>query len=206
VATPEDFRDLQMAAATNPGGSKSPEFEAFLDKHPSVEKANATLGIPESYAEEQYNGIDALIFVNQAGGKQAFRYIIAPEKIVHLSKEQAEKKSPNYLTEDLPQRLSKGSVIFHLKAQLAAPGDQTKDPTQAWPDDRKVVDLGTITITKLVADNDALQKKLLFTPGRLTDGIEFSDDPLLAARDGSYAESFKRRSAPKSGNENTAER
>jgi catalase len=161
-----------------------------------VEKANATLGTPDSYADEQYNGIDALIFVNAAGRKQAFRYIIAPEKIVHLSKEEAEKKSPNYLREDLQQRLTKGPVTFHLKAQLAAPGDQTKDPTKAWPPDRKVVDLGKVTITKTVADSDAVQKKLLFTPGRLTDGIELSDDPLLTARDGSYAESFKLRSAP----------
>jgi catalase len=43
-----------------------------------------------------------------------------------------------------------------------------------------------------------VQKKLLFTPGRLTDGIELSDDPVLPARDGSYAESFKLRSAAES--------
>ena len=35
---------------------------------------------------------------------------------------------------------------------------------------------------------------LLFIPGRLTDGIEFSDDPLLPERDGSYRVSFERRS------------
>ena len=96
---------------------------------------------------------------------------------------------------ELPLRLAKGAVTFHLKAQLAAPGDQTKDPTQPWPDDRKVVDLGTLTINKTVTDSESLQKKLLFTPGRLTVGIEPSDDPLITARDGSYAESFKRRSA-----------
>jgi len=91
---------------------------------------------------------------------------------VHLSKEEIAKKPANYLIDDLPQRLAKGAVKFHIKAQLAAPGDQTKDPTQAWPDDRKVVDLGTLIISRTVADSDALQKKLLFTPGRLTDGIE----------------------------------
>jgi hypothetical protein len=96
--------------------------------------------------------------------------------------------------EDLPQRLAKGRVTFRIQAQLAAPGDQTKDPTQPWPDDRKVVDLGSLTIDKTVADSNELQKRLLFTPGRLTDGIEPSDDPLIAARDGSYAESFQRRS------------
>ena len=156
VATPEDFRDLQLPAATSPPGApRSPQLEAFLESHPSVEKANATVGTPASFADEQYFGIDAFVFINQAGQRQPFRYIIAPEKIVHLSEEDAAKKSPNYLMDDLPQRLAKGPVTFHIKAQLAAPSDQTKDPTQAWPDDRKVVDLGTLTISKTVADSDA---------------------------------------------------
>jgi catalase len=197
VATPEDFRDLQLAAATSPPGTPtSPQLEAFLKSHPSVEKANATLGTPDSYADEQYYGIDAFVFINAAGQRQAFRYIIAPERIVHLSKDEAAKQLPDYLMDELSQRLSRGPLTFHLKAQLAAPGDQTKDPTQPWPDDRKVADLGTITLTETVADSDVLQRKLLFTPGRLTVGIEPSDDPLITARDGSYAESFKRRSAP----------
>jgi catalase len=194
VATPEDFRDLQWAAATSPPGApRSPQLEAFLASHPSVEKANATVGTPDSFADEQYNGIDALVFINRAGQKRAFRYLIAPEKIVRLTKDEAAKKSPNYLFEDLQQRLAWSSITFHIKAQLAAPGDQTRDPTRAWPDDREVVDLGTLTITKTVADSDALQQKLLFIPGRLTDGIEFSDDPLLPARDGSYKVSYERR-------------
>jgi catalase len=35
---------------------------------------------------------------------------------------------------------------------------------------------------------------LLFLPGQLTDGIEASDDPMIAVRDGAYAVSFSRRS------------
>jgi len=194
VATPEDFRDLQLAEASSPPGApKSPQLQAFLKSHPSVEKANATLGTPDSYADEQYNGIDAFVFVNEAGQRQAFRYIFAPERIVHLSKDEAAKQLPDYLIDDLAQRLSRGPVSFHIKAQLAAPGDPTKDPTQPWPDDRKVVDLGTVSLIKTADDSDALQKILLFTPGRLTVGIEPSDDPLITARDGAYAESFKRR-------------
>jgi len=196
VATPEDFRDLQLAAAASaPGTPKPTPLDTFLKAHPSVAKAVGTLGTPASFADEEYYGIDAFVFTNKDGKKQAFRYVIAPAKVVHLSKEEAAKKSANYLFDDLPQRLAKGPVTFHIKAQLAAPEDQTKDPTQPWPADRKVVDLGTLTITKTLADSDAQQKKLLFIPGRLTDGIEPSDDPLIAARDGAYAVSFGRRVA-----------
>ena len=195
VGTAEDFRDLQLAAAASPPGSRRPtRLEAFLSRHPSVARANATLGTPDSFADEEYYGIDAFVFVDRAGQKQPVRYIVSPEHVVHLSKVEASGKSPNYLFSELPIRLKKGPVTFRVKAQLAAAGDQTKDATQPWPDDRKVVDLGVLTIDNVVADSADAQRKLLFLPGNLTEGIEPSDDPLIAARDGAYPVSFGRRS------------
>jgi catalase len=44
-----------------------------------------------------------------------------------------------------------------------------------------------------VPDSDEAQKKLLFIPTALTDGIEASDDPLIELRGGAYAVSFSRR-------------
>jgi len=93
----------------------------------------------------------------------------------------------------LPERLKAASVIFHVRAQLAESGDPIKDHTQAWPDTRKVVDLGVLTVDRIVLDSIAAEKKLLFLPGNVTDGIEPSDDPLIAARDASYAVSAGRR-------------
>ena len=84
-------------------------------------------------------------------------------------------------------------MTFHLAVQLAGPSDSTKDPTQPWPDDRKVVDLGTLTIEKSVVDNIEAEKSLLFLPGQLTDGIEPSDDPLIDVRDRTYPVSFSER-------------
>jgi catalase len=92
------------------------------------------------------------------------------------------------------QRLTHGPVSFHLKAQLAAAGDAANDSSQPWPEDRKVVELGLLTLNKVVSNSPEAQKKLLFLPGQVTDGIEASDDPMIAVRDGAYAESFSRRS------------
>ena len=96
--------------------------------------------------------------------------------------------------EDISAALGKAPATFTLQAQLADPGDQTKDPSQPWPDDRKTVTMGTITLTKAVPDSDAAQKALLFLPSNLTDGIEVSDDPLIDARNQAYAVSFGKRS------------
>jgi len=195
VATPEEFRDLfQAVAASPPDAPKPTKLDAFIAAHPSMPKAFATTTTPDSFAHEQYNGIDAFVFVDASGKKQAFRYEMVPEKAVHLTADEAAKKPADFLVDELPARLAKGPVTFHLRAQLAAEGDSTKDPTQAWPDDRRRVDLGVLTLTKAVADSDAAQKKLLFLPGRLTAGIEPSDDPLINARDSAYAVSFSRRS------------
>jgi catalase len=195
VSTGEEFRDLLLAvAASPPDAAKPTKFDEFVAAHPTVPAAFATAATPGSFADEAYYGIDAFVFVNKAGERQAVRYQMVPEKVVHLDAAEAAKRPPNFLVEELPERLKRGPVTFRLKAQLAAPGDSTKDPAQPWPDDRKVVDLGTLTIDKAVADSDEAEKTLLFLPGQLTDGIEASDDPLISVRDGAYAESFSRRS------------
>jgi catalase len=196
VATPEDFRDLLLAVAASPADAPKPTpFDTFVAAHPAVPKAFGSTSTPDSLANEQYNGIDAFVFVDKAGAKQAFRYEMVPEHAVHLDAAASAAKAPNFLMDELPLRVAQGPVRFHLKAQLAAASDSTRDATVAWPDDRTLVDLGVLTLTKPVADSAAAEKKLLFLPMRLTAGIELSDDPLIPARNSAYAVSFSRRSA-----------
>jgi len=194
VATGEDFRDLLLAlAASPPDASKPTKFEQFTASHPSVPAAFATVGTPDSFADEEYYGVDAFVFVNKAGERQAVRYQMMPERVVHLAAADAAKEPPNFLVDELPERLKRGPITFHLRAQLAAADDSTKDPTIPWPSDRKVVELGVLTIDKAVPNSAEAEKKLLFLPGQLTDGIEESDDPLIDTRNGAYALSFSRR-------------
>ena len=42
-------------------------------------------------------------------------------------------------------------------------------------------------------DSDAAQRKLIFDPVRLVDGIELSNDPLPTARSAIYGIAYKRR-------------
>jgi catalase len=194
VATATDFRDLLLAVAESPPDAPKPtKIEQFVAAHPSVAAANATVKTPASFADEDYYGVNAFVFVNKANQKQAFRYHLVPEHSVHLDPGEAAKKSPDFLMDEMQERLKKGPVTFHLKAQLAAPGDPTNDATKAWPDDRKTVDLGAVTFTKAAENSLEAQKPLLFLPGQLTDGLEQSDDPLIDTRNGAYAVSFSRR-------------
>ena len=76
---------------------------------------------------------------------------------------------------------------------MAEPGDPTSDPSKAWPEDRSRISIGVLTLDKAVNDSEQAEKKLLFLPGQLLDGIEPSDDPMIDIRTSAYAESFSRR-------------
>jgi catalase len=195
VATAVEFRDLLLAAGASPPDAAHPtKLEQFLGAHPAAGAAFGSATTPDSFADDDYYGVNAFVLVSKSGARQAVRYQMLPEHSVHLAAADAAKRKPDFLMAELPERLKQGKVVFHLKAQLAAAGDPTNDATKPWPADRKLADLGTITIANAVADSDAAQKRLLFLPGLLTDGIEPSDDPLLDTRNGAYAVSFARRS------------
>jgi catalase len=196
VATGEEFVQLlQAASESGPDAPKPTKIEQFIAAHPAAAKAGADVRTPASFARETYNGVDAFIFVNAKGERQPFRFQFQPVAgAEHLDKDAAAKMPPDFLRTELPERLKKGPAEFRVMAQLANPGDQTKDPTQPWPADRRMVNMGTITLTRAVADQDKAQKELRFLPNHLQPGIEVSDDPLIDARVRSYVISFGRRS------------
>jgi catalase len=195
VATGEEFAALFEAIIASPPTAPHPnKLEQFVGSHPTVAAAS-TIATPTSLAREIYNGVDAFVFVDAAGKRQPFRWKIVPAAGTdYLSAEDAGKQAPDFLMQEMPVRLARAPVVFSLSAQLAEPGDQTKDATKPWPAERKVVDLGTVTIARAVADSAAAEKPLLFLPTNIPDGIEASDDPLIDTRTQAYAVSFGRRS------------
>ena len=195
VANGEEFLALLQAVAESGKDAPHPnKLEQFVGTHPAVPKAFASAQTPSSFARDQYNGVDAFIFVNAKDERQPFRFQFQPALGTDIvSADVAAKMAPDGLLTELPERLAKGPVSFKVMAQLANAGDQTKDPTQPWPSDRKMQDMGTITLTAPVADEAKAQHDLRFLPNHLQPGIEVSDDPLIDARVRSYLISFGRR-------------
>ncbi|MBA5866212.1 MAG: catalase [Nitrospira sp. CR1.3] len=195
VATAEEFRDFLLAiAASGPDAPKPTAIEKFLSAHPAAKTFVETpKPPPASYATLPYFGINAFKFTNSKGGTTLARYQLQPlAGAQYLTKEQASAKGPDFLTDEIRDRVRRGPVKFKLLAQVAEPEDKIDDPTIAWPDTRKKIELGTISITKAVADSQAAEKKLLFVPGALTSGIEAAD-PMIAARSAAYIVSLSRR-------------
>src|SRR3981081_965287 len=83
VATGEEFRDLLVAISESPADAPKPtKLDQFTASHPRFPAAFATGTTPDSFADQEYRGMDAFVFVDKAGHRQAVRYIMAPEKSV----------------------------------------------------------------------------------------------------------------------------
>ena len=196
VATPEDFLTLLNAIASIKPDTPHPnQVEQFLATHPAAKTFVTTPKPPPvSFGTLAFFGVNAFKFTNAKGESQYARYRIEPVGGVEsLTKEQAEKAGSNYLMEELPKRIAKGPIKFRISAQIAAVGDSINDGTMVWPNDRKLVELGILSLDKTVTDSAAEEKKLTFNPLTLVDGIEPSADPILLSRPIAYAVSVGRR-------------
>ncbi len=83
-------------------------------------------------------------------------------------------------------------MAFEWQAQVAEPSDVIDDPSIVWPESRRLVKLGVITIDRMVEDPAAADKQTVFAPLDLPAGIEGAD-PMLEVRRGAYPISFQHR-------------
>lgn len=195
VATAEEFRDFLLAVgASGPDAPKPTAIEKFLQAHPAAKNfVESPKPQPVSYASLPYFGINAFKFTNAKGAVTFGRYQLRPvagEQF--LTQEQLATMGPDYLSSEIRERVRRSPAKFTLLLQVAEKDDKIDDPSVPWPDNRKQIELGTITITKSVADSQTAERKLLFMPGALVPGIEPAD-PMIAARSASYVVSLSRR-------------
>jgi catalase len=201
VRTPDDFLAFMRAREPDPttGQPDMGRLGAFLSTHPETQGALAAAMAalpPASYVQAVYHSLHAFRFSDAAGRERFVRYRWLPEAgTATLSDEDARKREPDYLQQELRERLAAGPAVFTLELQLAGPDDDLTDPTAAWPETRQTVVAGRLELTGMVDDHQAGCEALIFDPTRVTDGIGLSDDPILDARRRAYSASYTRRTA-----------
>jgi catalase len=187
-----------MAPAA-PGGKPDPDaVPRFLASHPGgrgfVERLMKR-PVPASYAQTTYFAEHAFRFTAADGTSRFGRYRFVPQAgEVFLSPDDAGKRSPSLLREELEGRLKTGPLAFRLLLQLAEAGDLTDDVATLWPESRQLVELGRVEVTGISPSSAADECRLIFDPANLTDGIDLSADPILLARSAAYSISYDRRS------------
>jgi catalase len=195
VATADEFAQLMRAIGTSgPSASKPTALDKFLGDHPIAKTFLTTQKpAPVSYATLTYFGVNAFKFVNKNDAAVYVRYRFVPkagEQFLEPSLVKA--KDANYLTKEIDSRLAKSTVVFEWFAQISENGDVVTNPSVAWPETRKLVKLGTITITKVATDQPSKDKATIFIPGNVQSGIEVAD-PMVAVRSAAYPISFSER-------------
>ena len=195
VSTPQGFYELLTAS-----GSKDPDaMKKFIDAHPEfITFLGWAKGGPwtGSYAEERYNSLDSFLFVDGSGATHPIRWSLIPAaQPVSVPPDELAKRGPDFLEQEITQRVAAGPQRWSLVVTEANPGDPTADPNKAWPADRRTVEVGTLTVQQIEPERDGPCLNINFDPTVLPSGITTSDDPFPAARSAAYSRSYNSRTA-----------
>ena len=195
VSTPEAFHELQIASA-----SKAPDAMAkFAQSHPEIAAFGGWAKAAPwtaSYAEERFNSLDSFLFTDASGNDHAVRWSLVPAaEPVAVPPEELAKRGPDFLETEIAERIKSGPLRWTMLVSLANPGDQTVDPSKAWPEDRRSVEVGSLVVQQIEAERDGPCRDINFDPAVLPNGMRTSDDPFPAARSSAYRVSYDRRTA-----------
>jgi catalase len=198
-STPQAFYEQMIASKPDPktGKPDPAKMEAFLAKHPETAKVLATFKdapIPSGFGNTTFYGLNAFRFINSEGESTPVRWILTPEQMPEAAPDNAANpRDKNYLFDALIKDIHHRPLKWHLVVIRGKPADTTNDATVAWPADREKIDVGTLTIDRVEAEQGSPTTDLNFDPLVLPDGIAPSDDPILSARSAVYSQSFTRR-------------
>ena len=195
VSTPQAFYELLIASA-----SKDPNaMKTFAAQHPEIAAFGAwaqSAPWTGSYAEERYNGLNSFILTDSSGAEHAVRWSLLPAaQAIPVSPEELAKRGPDFLETEIGERVRSSPQRWTMVVTVANPGDSTADPSKAWPQDRRAVEVGTLIVQQVQAERDGPCRDINFDPTVLPSGMRTSDDPFPAARSSTYAKSFDRRTA-----------
>lgn len=196
VATVEAFYELQLASARKDDPDAMKRVAAA---HPELAAFGAwanSAPFTQSYAEERYNALNSFIFTDAAGEDRAVRWSLIPEAPpTFVTPDEMKARGRDFLESEITERVAAGPQRWSLSVTVAEPGDPTADPSKAWPDSRRAVDVGTLVVDRVIPEPDGPCREINFDPTVLPSGIRTSDDPFPAARSAAYSVSYNRRTA-----------
>jgi catalase len=195
VSTPQAFYELLRAS-----GSKDPNaLKAFAAAHPEFAKfGDWAKNAPwtGSYAEEWFNSLNSFVFVDGSGAEHVVRWSLLPAAHpVAVSPDELAKRGSDFLEQEIAQRVASEPQRWTMVVTVANPGDPTADPTEAWPVNRRSIEVGTLVAQHVQAERDGPCRDINFDPTVLPSGMRTSDDPFPAARSAAYAKSYDLRTA-----------
>ena len=197
VRTTDDFIEFVQAREPDPatGEMDLDRVLAFLGAHPEAQLA-AELSVaalaPASYSQVTFHSVHVFWMVDADGGRHPVRYRWMPAAPGDgLPDDEAMARPPGLPDRRARPPTSRPARCASTSTSSRAAGS-TPSAIRRRPGPTSAVGGGRDARADVArAEVDAL----IFDPTRVTDGIECSDDPILAARGAAYGASFARRTA-----------
>ncbi len=199
ASSPQQLFELLASREPDPEtGLPDPErVSAFNEANPeALLQADylASRPVPASYGTTRYWGVHAHGFINAAGDVRYGKWVFEPVAGEHgLSDAEAAAAGPDFLFDELRQRVAEEGVAFDFNLELAEPDDILDDATVPLPEGRETVTLGRLDVTSVAEDSGGECLTITFNPMIMPEGVKPSADPLLPARATPYAVSLSRR-------------
>jgi catalase len=196
--TAEEFLEfLNALIATDPAGTHPNAIERYLGAHPAaLTFVQTPKPIPTSFGKESFFAVSAFKFTNAEGASRYGRYRVLPVAgNEYLDEAGSAARSPNFLFDEIKERVMKEPVKFRIIVQLAEDGDPVDDVTVRWPEHRSQLTFGEISLREITPNNASEQQQIIFDPIPRVDGIEASADPLFEPRANVYLMTGRRRRA-----------
>ena len=193
---PQAFYDNLLASQRDPNTHQPDPAKgaAFLASHPETARALAIIKshpLSSGFDNTAYYGLNAFRFVNADGAATYVRWTLTPMQPFEAGMGTNQNKS--FLFDELISSLQQHPLHWHLVMTIAEPGDPIDDATMPWPEERRQVDVGTLTLDSVESEETSPARDINFDPLVLPAGMAPSGDPLLSARSAIYSQSFTRR-------------
>jgi catalase len=204
------FPDLMHAMKPEPhtgipqASSAHDTFWDFVSLMPETSHmlmwAMSDRALPRSYRMMAGFGVHTFRMINSRGESHFVKYHWKPRQGVHcLLREEATLlagRDPDFLRRDLWESIDAGrfpewdlGLQLISTAQAESLGIDLLDPTKLVPEELVPVTwVGRLTLNRNVDDFFAETEQVAFHPGHLVPGIDFTADPVLQGRIGTYRE------------------
>jgi catalase len=199
VNRPEHFLGLQLSRVPDPAtGLPDPaKVKAFDDAHPDTRPLRDWLAqrpLPIGFRQAAFFSAHAFKLTAANGSVRHAKWEFLPDAgVVGISPEDLARRSDDFLFADLRADVARAPLRWRMVLVIGEAGDPLTDPTLLWPENRRRLTVGALTIDRVDAGTGGACRDITFDPLLLPAGIDPTDDPVLLARSAPYAVSLARR-------------
>ena len=199
ASVPQTFLDSMVANLPDPAtGKPDPQkIQAFRESHPDTKplaEFMAKNNPPISYANSEFYSIHTFKFINSKNKTTLVKWRFEPTAGIKRFFDEELKSAPSrFLDDDLISKTKEGPIAWNMILTIGETGDEQNNPTIYWPEGRKEVTAGTLTITSAALQQNGDCEPINFDPLFMADGIAPTNDPILLFRSPAYAQSYAKR-------------